>query len=99
MSENEEKTIEDVPVEIHNQQNYPFDTGNSESVLRVEFLHHAGVLFFSAWLSRLDPLHCGTLLKQWLALVLLEAVNIEQCKYVNWECLTLFFGRILSWNC
>ncbi len=43
----------------------------------------AGVLFFSGWLSRLDLLHCGTLLKQWLALVLLEAINIEQSKYVN----------------
>lgn len=96
MPENEEKTIESVTVEINNQQNYPFDMCDSEDISRVQFLHHAGVLFFSAWLSRLDQLHGGTLLKQWLALVLLEAVNIEQSKYVNWECLSLFFGTVLS---
>jgi hypothetical protein len=78
LPENEEKPIDSVPVEIHNQQNYPLDRCNSEGISTVHFLHHAGVLFFSAWLSRLDLLHSGTLLKQWLAMVLLDAVNIEQ---------------------
>jgi len=96
LPENEAKTIESVPVEIHNQHSYPFDTSESEGISTVHFLHHAGVLFFSAWLSQLGQLNSGVLLKQWLAMVLLDAVNIEQSKYVNWDCLSLFFGRTLT---
>jgi hypothetical protein len=52
----------------------------------VHYLHHAGVLLFSSWLTRLQAVHVqGALLKQWLVMVLLEAVNIEQSKYVSWE--------------
>lgn len=59
----------------------------------VRYLHHAGVLFFSSWLLRLQAVHGqGALLKQWLVMVLLEAVNIEQSKYVSWDSLRTFLG-------
>ena len=59
----------------------------------VHYLHHAGVLLFSSWLARLQAVHVqGALLKQWLVMVLLEAVNIEQSKYVSWESLGTFLG-------
>lgn len=59
----------------------------------VRYLHHAGVLLFSSWLSRVQAVHAqGVLLKQWLVMVLLEAVNIEQSKYVSWESLRTFLG-------
>jgi hypothetical protein len=60
-------------------------------------VHHAGVLIFSWWLSQLQHLHTqGELLKQWLTLVLLEAINIEQSKYVNWQSLSMFLGHTVS---
>jgi hypothetical protein len=59
----------------------------------VRYLHHAGVLLFSSWLIRLQSVHVkGALLKQWLVMVLLEVVNIEQSKYVGWDSLGTFLG-------
>jgi hypothetical protein len=63
----------------------------------VHYVHHAGVLIFAWYLSQLQTLHThGTLLKQWLALILLEVVNIEQSKYVNWKSLEMFLGQTVS---
>ncbi len=60
----------------------------------VRYIHHAGVLLFSCWLIRLQGVHeKGVLLKQWLVMVLLGAVNIEQGKYVSWDSLETFLGR------
>ncbi len=59
----------------------------------IRYVHHAGVLLFASWLVLLQAVHArGALLKQWLAMVLLEAVNIEQSKYVSWESMEMFIG-------
>jgi hypothetical protein len=65
----------------------------------VRYVHHAGVLLFSVRLTMIQTIHAkGALLKQWLAMVLLEAVNIEQSKYVSWDCLSLFIGWTVPWT-
>lgn len=69
----------------------PIPPGTGASFVR--YVHHAGVLIFSVWFMRLQSLHArGALLKQWLMMVLLEAVNIEQSKYVSWESMRMFIG-------
>lgn len=58
---------------------------------------HVGVLLF--WnaliqiLAVVDPPE--PLLKQWLASVLLGAVNVEQTKFLNWEELSLLLGQVV----
>jgi len=58
---------------------------------------HVGVLLF--WhgliqiLAVLKPPE--PLLKQWLASVLLGAVNVEQTKFLNWEELSLLLGQVV----
>jgi hypothetical protein len=75
---------------------YPCSELRYEMIHEVVFLHHAGILFFSTWMSRLEE-HCkDSLLKQWLGMVLVDAVNIEQSKYVNWDCLSLLMGSTIS---
>jgi hypothetical protein len=51
------------------------------------FWHHLGVLFFSAVLLGVEKqvVAGGWLLKQWLATLLLEAINIEQTKLLDFE--------------
>ena len=58
------------------------------------FCHHAGVLLFSRLLRTLAMAFAegGSLLKQWLAAILLGAVNIEQSKFLDFEDLTLLLG-------
>ncbi len=69
---------------------------DSEENPTVKYVHHAGVLIFSQWLSQLQDLpDHGGLLKQWLALVLLKAVNIEQSKYLNRDSLSMFLGHTI----
>lgn len=96
MTQNEEILPNYEIPDIYNQHNCPSNMYGSQEqdMPKVQFLHHAGVLFFSIWLSRIDQLESGSLLKQWLAMVLLDAINIEQSKYVNRECLSLFLGWI-----
>jgi hypothetical protein len=61
------------------------------------FCHHLGVLFFSAALLDLEKQMAtgGWLLKQWLATLLLGAVNIEQTKLLDFEDLHRLLGRTL----
>ena len=58
------------------------------------FCHHAGVLLFSRVLTTLAAgfAEGASLLKQWLAAILLGAVNIEQSKFLDFEDLTLLLG-------
>jgi hypothetical protein len=65
--------------------------------LRVSFCHHLGVLLFSAVLSGVEKElgASGWLLKQWLATLLLGAVNIEQTKLLDFEDLRRLLGRTL----
>jgi hypothetical protein len=63
----------------------------------VGFCHHLGVLLFSAVLSGVEKevATFGWLLKQWLAALLLGAVNIEQTKLLDFEDLRRLLGRTL----
>jgi transposase-like protein len=61
------------------------------------FCHHLGVLLFSVVLLGVEKevTASGWLLKQWLATLLLGAVNIEQTKLLDFEDLRRLLGRIL----
>jgi hypothetical protein len=63
----------------------------------VGFCHHLGVLLFSPVLLGLEKQMAtgGWLLKQWLATLLLGAVNIEQTKLLDFEDLHRLLGRTL----
>jgi DNA-binding transcriptional regulator YiaG len=63
----------------------------------VGFCHHLGVLLFSAVLLgvQTEVAAAGWLLKQWLATLLLGAVNIEQTKLLDFEDLHRLLGRTL----
>jgi hypothetical protein len=63
----------------------------------ISFCHHLGVLLFSAVLSGVEKavVTGGWLFKQWLATVLLGAVNIEQTKLLDFEDLRRLLGRTL----
>ncbi|MCP4949713.1 MAG: hypothetical protein GY923_19690 [Aestuariibacter sp.] len=62
-----------------------------------QFCHHAGILLFSAFMQ---PLSAGlgeaaALTKQWLAAVLLGAMNIEQSKLLDWGALQFLLGEVV----
>lgn len=61
------------------------------------FCHHLGVLLFSVALSGVEKEVAagGWLLKQWLAALLLGAVNLEQTKLLDFEDLHRLLGRTL----
>jgi hypothetical protein len=63
----------------------------------VGFCHHLGVLLFAAVLlgAEKQVQAGGWLLKQWLATLLLGAVNIEQTKLLDFEDLHRLLGRTL----
>jgi len=63
----------------------------------VGFCHHLGVLLFSGVLIAVEKelAASGWLLKQWLATLLLGAVNIEQTKLLDFEDLRRLLGRTL----
>ena len=64
----------------------------------VTLCHHVGVLLFSPVLSQVEHWvqEGGWLLKQWLAAILLGAVNIEQTKLLDFKALTRFLGKTWS---
>ena len=61
------------------------------------FVHHLGVLMFAEVLLKVGNLaeEWGWMAKQWLATLLLGAVNIEQSKMLDFEGLELMLGRTL----
>jgi hypothetical protein len=69
----------------------------SEGTL-VRFHHHVGVLLFSEMLQRVETPRekDGWILKQWLAVILLGAVNIEQTKLLDFDDLQELLGRTLQ---
>ncbi len=85
-----------------NRQECPVSSPAEEVVLGGEvearFCHHAGILVFSRVLVQVEQ--CvepgGWLLKQWVAAILLGAVNIEQSKLLNRSDLASLLGRTLS---
>jgi len=63
----------------------------------IRFVHHLGVLIFSAVLMKVDALlgEGGWMVKQWLASIFLGAVNIEQSKLLDFDGLAAILGRTL----
>lgn len=61
----------------------------------VALCHHVGVLVFSGLFARLDAWmgEDSWLLKQWLASILLGAINIEQTKLLDFDDLTKLLGK------
>ncbi len=61
-----------------------------------QFCHHAGVLLFSVFFNELRSAVTtgGQLITQWLAAILLGAVNIEQTKLLNYPSLEYFLGQM-----
>ena len=57
-------------------------------------IHHAGILIFSKWLCSITIAigKGGEIIRQWLATILLEAVNIEQTKYLDFHSLSFLLG-------
>lgn len=63
----------------------------------VRFHHHVGLLIFGGILQTVETLGAtdGWVLKQWLAVILLGAVNIEQTKLLDFDDLLEMLGRTL----
>jgi hypothetical protein len=63
----------------------------------VRFHHHVGLLIFSEILQTVETRRDtdGWVLKQWLAVILLGAVNIEQTKLLDFDDLREMLGRTL----
>ncbi len=82
--------------EKSNRKGSPFSEIGTQRF--VHFVHHAGVLLFSDVLQCVEALseQYGWLLKQWLATILIGAVNIEQSKLLDFEGLNLLLGRTLK---
>ncbi|MCP4599578.1 MAG: hypothetical protein GY847_03395 [Proteobacteria bacterium] len=74
------------------RKNSPQSEGSNRCV---RFVHHLGVLLFSPILLRVASLseEAGGFLKQWLAAVLLGAVNIEQTKLLDFDALGGLLGQ------
>lgn len=64
---------------------------------RMVFCHHLGVLLFSSTIIQmgLSLKEKTTFIKQWLAAVLLGALNIEQTKLLDFACLGAMFGSVV----
>ncbi|MBS3742640.1 MAG: hypothetical protein KGY74_11015 [Candidatus Cloacimonetes bacterium] len=61
------------------------------------YIHHAGILIFSLWLHKISFLleSKGYILRQWLAAIFLESVNVEQSKYLDFDSLSILLGKTL----
>jgi hypothetical protein len=59
------------------------------------FIRHAGICIFASYINQIGILFdsVGWIVKQWLCMVLLEAVNIEQSKYLDFHSLTRLLGQ------
>lgn len=83
--------------------NSSFYTNNSESdnrkedasiVSKLQFVYHSGIVLFAKYFKQLEEMFAtdGSIIKQWFAMILLEAVNIEQSKYLHFTSLTQIIG-------
>jgi hypothetical protein len=86
-----------VPREVANRNQSPVFSPPESAEPTGRFCRHLGVLLFSAVLLELEKqlAASGWLLKQWLATLLLGAVNIEQTKLLDFEDLERLLGRTL----
>ena len=86
------------PVELPEaSRTLPSSVPRLESAPQTLWCDHAGVLLFAPTLLAiaqvLDPPEA--LFKQWLASLLLGALNIEQTKFLNWEDLSRLLGSVV----
>lgn len=86
---------EEHPDSVPNRKECP-ETGTGASE-EVSFCHHVGVLVFGSVFARLDAWmgEENWILKQWLATILLGAVNLEQTKLLDFDDLKCLFGKCL----
>jgi len=86
-----------VPLEAASRNQSPVLSALESAEPTGRFCRHLGVLLFSAVLLDLEKqlATSGWLLKQWLAALLLGAVNIEQTKLLDFEDLERLLGRTL----
>ncbi|MBC8457744.1 MAG: hypothetical protein H8D67_07105 [Deltaproteobacteria bacterium] len=63
----------------------------------IRFCHHLGILIFSSMFLRLEAVlgEGSWVIKQWVAAILLGAVNIEQSKLLDIDDLRFLLGQIL----
>ena len=86
--------------EASNRKQSPVSCGPKSPVFGcalVRFHHHVGLLIFCKTLQALETRlgKDGWVLKQWLAVILLGAVNIEQTKLLDFDDLQEMLGRTL----
>ena len=64
---------------------------------RIRFCHHLGILIFSSMFLQIEAIvgEGGWVTKQWLAAILLGAVNIEQSKLLDFDDLRFLLGQVL----
>lgn len=62
------------------------------------FCHHAGLLLFSGFLNRFREVlgAPGEWIKQWVAMILLGATNIEQSKLLGRDALRMLLGAVVT---
>jgi len=88
------------------QANQGIPESNRKSVVELDenqsqdepvFLHHLGVLIFSQFLNQVETRlgEFGSFAKQWLAAIMLGAVNIEQSKTLNLKALSQLLGQVV----
>lgn len=63
-----------------------------------QFCHHAGLLLFSGFLNQFKAVlgESGQWIKQWIAMILLGATNIEQSKLLGKEALRTLLGPFVA---
>jgi hypothetical protein len=92
----EEKVLSKSDINSDNRKLIPSfcEENNSE----VKFCHHIGLLIFSNILLKVENYFKDKsfLIKQWLSAVLLDAVNIEQTKLLDFDALAILLGKTLQ---
>ncbi|MFT5133849.1 MAG: hypothetical protein ACI9SC_002322 [Gammaproteobacteria bacterium] len=73
----------------------------SQSAPTYQFCHHAGLLVFSGFLNQLKEAlgEQGDWVKQWISMILLGAVNIEQSKLLGRDALRMLLGSVVTNLC
>ena len=94
---NSEQSEEDSDTEPESDDRNRSPVSEGSRAGAAHFVHHLGVLLFAEVLLKVGDLaeEWGWMAKQWLATLLLGAVNIEQSKLLDFEGLELMLGRTL----
>lgn len=100
----QDKPIEGLPPETGEVQRMegaairqPTPVSEALSERGARFVHHLGVLLFGPVLLKVEALMApeGWMVKQWLAMIFLGAVNIERSKLLDFDGLSVMLGRTL----